>query len=299
MRESQLGAQFGIGHLPHQVRAGELGQLFRHRRIGAEIRRLVGLECRVPHLESFGGITLEELLLVGCEGFVIPWAHPDRGPLKHRQMRRVPRDLRHVLDGAGACSDGRDPFTRSRFRVIPARRVEPAAAESLSAGNVGDVGDIEHAHRGDDDVELSRDTVLGLELPAALGVRPPQGRDAGARDEVAAEVIVGGDLLQVGEDLRLVGEGLAPSRVQRERIGVEVRWHIACGAGIGVVAPGAAKPLTAVEDREVVSAIGELNPHSDAARACADDRDLGFGTRHLCNHYIYSVMRNGAFFGRS
>ena len=211
-------------------------------------------------------------------------------------MRRFPRDLRHVLDGAGACSDGRDPFTRSRFRVIPARRVEPAAAESLSAGDIGDVGDIEHAHRGDDGVELSRDTVLGLELPAALGVRPPQGRDAGARDEVAAELIVGGDLLQVAEDLRLVGEGLAPSRVQRERIGVEVRWHIACGAGIGVVAPGAAEPLTAVEDREVVSAVGELNPHRDAARACADDRDLGFDTRHLCNHYIYSVMRNGAFF---
>ena len=142
---SQLGAQFGIGHLPRQVRAGDLGQLLGHRRIGAEIGRLVGLECRVPHLERFGGITLEELLLVGCEGFVVPWAHPDRGPLKHRQMRGVPRDLRHVLDGAGACSDGRDPFTRSRFRVIPVRRVEPAAAESLSAGDVGDVGDVEHA----------------------------------------------------------------------------------------------------------------------------------------------------------
>ena len=60
-----------------------------------------------------------------------------------------------------------------------------------------------------------------------------------------------------------------------------------------------AEPLTAVVDREVVSAVGELNPHRDAARACADDRDLGFDTRHLCNHYIYSVMRNGAFFGRS
>src|SRR6201991_1783091 len=116
---------------------------------------------------------------------------------------------------------------------------------------------------------------------------------------MVAELIVGGDLLEVGQDLRLVGERLAPPRVQRVRVGVEVRRHIASGTGIGVVAPGAAEAIATVEDREVVTALVELNAHRDAARACADDRDLRLRTRHLCNHYIYSVMRNDPFVGRS
>ena len=182
---SQLGAQFGIGHLPRQVRAGDLGQFLGHRRIGAEIRRLVGLECRVPHLEGFGGITLEELVLLGCEGFVIPWAHPDRRPLKHRQMRgvrarsrartgwrwRLFRSTRPVRPQSISC----DPSSTSGT-VRPRNRSAPGISGMLGTSSMPD--------RGDDGVELSRDTVLGLEPPAALGVRPPQGRDAGARDEV-------------------------------------------------------------------------------------------------------------------
>ena len=94
--------------------------------------------------------------------------------------------------------------------------------ESLGAGDIRDMGDVQHPDRSDDGVELMRAAVVGLERPATLRVRPPQHGHAGARDEAVAEPMVGGDLLEVGEDLRLIGEGLAPPRVERERVGVEV-----------------------------------------------------------------------------
>src|SRR3954454_17900450 len=110
---------------------------------------------------------------------------------------------------------------------------------------------------------------------------------------MVGQSVIGGNLVEAGEDLWLVGEGLAPARVERERIGVEVRRDVTGGPGVSVVAPGPAEAVVAVEDREAVATGGELNAHRDAAGTGTDHRDLRLLARHLCNHYIYSVMRNG------
>ena len=133
------------------------------------------------------------------------------------------------------------------------------------------LGDVQHSHRADHDVEFAGLAVFAGERPPLIGIRPPQRRDTRARDEMLGQIMVGGDLLDVREDLRLVGEGLAPAGVQRERVGVEVRRHVARRAGVGVLAPGPAEVVAAVEDREVISAAGELDAHRDPAKTRADD----------------------------
>src|SRR6202021_708440 len=124
------------------------------------------------------------------------------------QVRGFRGDRGYVLDGAGTGADGRNTLARSRFGVIPTRRVKRPAMKSPGAGNVGNVGDVQHSDRRDDDVELMPGTVRCLQRPAHVAVRPAQGGDAGAGDEVVGEAMVGGDPFEVGQDLRLVGEGL-------------------------------------------------------------------------------------------
>src|SRR6202000_3162121 len=80
-------------------------------------------------------------------------------------------------------------------------------------------------------------------------------------------------LLQIGQDLGLVGIGLAPARIERERIRVQMRGDVTCGARKGVVAPGPTETVGTVEDGEVVSAGRELDSHRDAAGARTDDPD--------------------------
>jgi hypothetical protein len=91
--------------------------------------------------------------------------------------------------------------------------VKRPTLESLRAGNLRDVGNVEHADRRHDDVELMSRAVRRLDDPFLLLVPPPQCGDAGTADQMLLESVLGGDLLQVGEDLRLLGERLTPSWV--------------------------------------------------------------------------------------
>ena len=156
------------------------------------------------------------------------------------------------------------------------------AAESVGVGDLWNVRDVQHAHRADHDVEFAGLAVFAGERPPLIGIRPPQRRDTRARDEMLGQTMVVDDLLDVREDLGLLGEGLAPARVQRERVGVEVRRHVARRAGVGVLAPGPAEVVAAVEDGEVISAAGELDAHRDPAKTSADDCHRRFVRR--CGH---------------
>jgi hypothetical protein len=64
-----------------------------------------------------------------------------------------------------------------------------------------------------------------------------------------------------------------------------VRHHVALGAGVPVVVPGAAHGGGLVDHHEVVEArLEQLDPHTDPAGAGADNHDLparGGHLRHL------------------
>jgi hypothetical protein len=60
-------------------------------------------------------------------------------------------------------------------------------------------------------------------------------------------------LLQVGKDLRLIGEYLAPVRIEGKRERVEVRWHVTRGAWVGVLAPRPSESVAAFKNDEIVA----------------------------------------------
>src|SRR5207247_8042881 len=79
-------------------------------------------------------------------------------------------------------------------------------------------------------------------------------------------------------DLRLAREGPAPAWVGRERERVQVRGDVAGAAGVGVVPPGAAEVVGALEHQEVVDAgLAEPDRGAEPAEAAADDRDAQVG----------------------
>ena len=134
------------------------------------------------------------------------------------------------------------------------KRVEPGQVRDRRIGEGADGGD---GHAG-------RERALaGLDLPP-LGVAVPAHReDLVVKADVAGEVVAGDDLAHVVPDLLLAGERLAPARVLLGGPRVEDARDVAGAAGVGVVAPGAAEIVGALEDHEVVEA-GPLQSHREA-----------------------------------
>ena len=109
----------------------------------------------------------EAALLLGRERLVDPRRDPDRRALEHGEVLDLGRDRGHVLDRARAGADRRDPLAGERLAVIPARRVERAAAEAVGAGDVGHDRNVEHAEPAHDDVGGERLAGRGRRAPSA------------------------------------------------------------------------------------------------------------------------------------
>jgi hypothetical protein len=127
---------------------------------------------------------------------------------------------------------------------------------------------------GDEQVELVDLAVARVQAPAiGLGVEAGVG-DRGAEPEVRRQAVLAGAVAQVGEDLGLLGEPARPVGLGLERVGVQVGGRVAGGAGVGVVAPDAARPVRPVEDRDVLEAgLLQGDGQPDPAEPAADDGD--------------------------
>jgi hypothetical protein len=88
-----------------------------------------------------------------------------------------------------------------------------------------------------------------------------------------------GDVLEVGLDLRLLGEVLGPVVGGLERVAVEVVAHVDPAPGVGVLVPGAADTGVLLDDR--VGDAGLLQPdagqHARLAGTDHEDRQRGPG----------------------
>ena len=142
-------------------------------------------------------------------------------------------------------------------------------------------GVVEHARRRDDEVgrvARCRRRVSICQRPSSNAQRvtslPKRIRGV---DAVAAR-----DVLEVGLDLGARREAMAPLRVRREGVAVEVRGHVAGDARVGVLAPGPAEAIGLLVDREVVEAgLLQLDRAEDARHAGADDDDARLGARRI------------------
>ena len=119
-------------------------------------------------------------------------------------------------------------------------------------------------------VKVSSSPVVRIQLPALLveaGVD-----DLGVEAQVGTQLPLLDQAQQVVLDLVGRRELEAPVRLRLEGERVDVGGHVARGAGVGVVAPGAADLPGALEHREGADArLLEADGHADAGEARTDD----------------------------
>src|SRR5690606_27567550 len=196
---------------------------------------------------------------------------PRRRALVDIQVRDLARDGGHDLDRRGAGADHRHPLAGQIRLVVPARRVEDLAGEVVDALDVRQVRLTQRAHRRDQYVggELA---LVRADLPAR-GLRVPARAGDIAAEQVPVEhLVLLGHRADVGLDLALPGERTRPVRIGREGVRVQMRGHVAGRAGVGVVAPGAADIVAALE-HQIIGAPLLLQPdrQAEAGEPAADD----------------------------
>ena len=229
-------------------------------------------------------IAAERLLLVRGVGRVLLRHHPLRGALEQRVLRHALGERAGDLHRGRARTDHADAPAVERHRVVPARAVERRALERVDALELRDLRVVQHAGRRDDDVDLVAVAARGLDLPAAALERAAL--DLVAEAEVRHHAVLLRGALEIGLDLSARRIAVAPARVQRERVAVQVRGHVAAEPGIGVLAPGAAEPARLLVDGEVAEpGLLELDRREHAGHAGAEDRDAGIA------HRVYTGRR--------
>ena len=283
-------AQVGVGDLPAAMDVAEGLRTVREPRVaegeakgfvaGVEAGADESLERRPP---------LECRLHPLADSAVGAWDHPRRRSLKEGEVRYLGLDRRYYLNRRRARPDDGDALPGEVEIVVPPRRVEGGAREAVEAGDGRDERFGERAGRGHEHV--------GGPVAAARGEAPAGGLVVphGLRHVVIVADMLGdapplGHVAEVGPDLGLWRETSAPTRVRRERELVEVRLHVAGGAGVRVVAPHAAEVVGPFEEHEVVEAL-LTQPHgrADPAEAGPHDRDAGVGGGSSGQHGTASV----------
>ena len=113
--------------------------------------------------------------------------------------------------------------------------------------------------------------------PAARGIVPAGIDHLRAEIDVRVQALLHRDAALVVGDLRLRAEAARPVEVLRERQGVQVAGHVARRTRVGVVAPGPADLVAAVDDPEILDALAQqVGSGGEAGEARADDQDVGF-----------------------
>ena len=171
------------------------------------------------------------------------------------------------------------PMTATRLprRSTPWSHVAEWNAGPANFSEPGDVGIARPRQLTDGrDQHVDHDglTVADLDGPFARRLVERGSGHLGAEPDVAAHVVLVGDVMDVIEDGRLPGEAMRPARVGLEGVGVERRRHIARRARIGVLPPDAADVVGLLEDDDVVvPALLQLDGGGKAAEPRSDDGD--------------------------
>ena len=202
---------------------------------------------------------------------VVARHHPGSGALVDVEVRDLLGDLGHDLDRRRAGADHRDALAGQVVVVVPARRVEDLAGEGVDAVDLGQSRLGEAAGAGDQHVG-HHVAVVGADAPHLLVLVPGGVLDGDPEPEPVEDAGLAGDPLEVGQDLRLGRERPRPVGVGREAERVELAGHVARGARVGVVAPGAADGAALVDDEEVAEPVlVELDGGAEAREPGADD----------------------------
>ena len=148
----------------------------------------------------------------------------------------------HVLNGARTGADRRYPLACMWRRMVPLGRMEGATAEPLRTFYVRYARHIQHPEPAHDDICAELLTGRRAQHPSLGRFFPVGSRNRRAESQVRADPVAVCAPFEVGEYLGLGSVRSRPPRMRLERVGVEMRRHVASGPRISVVVPRAADP---------------------------------------------------------
>ena len=117
--------------------------------------------------------------------------------------------------------------------------------------------------------------ILQHDVPAARVLLVMRGGNAAVELDVAAQVELVGDIVQIALGLGLAGEALGPvpflQQLRRKGVAVGIALRIEAGAGIAVPVPGAADAGAGLEHPHLEAELAQPVELVEAGNAGADD----------------------------
>ena len=232
--------------------------------------------------EDLGIVGANGCHLVGLDLAVVQRRAPVGRALEHCELLRR---LRHFLDGLNAGrtgADHRDPLALEAHRLVrPARGVAALPLEGLDAVDARHGEGRERADGGDQEARGVGAAVLERDLPAPRLLVPVGRADLAAELDVAAQVELVGDLVQVAQRLGLGREMLRPVPLGQEflgkRIAIGITLRVEARAGVAVPVPGASDTGSGLEHPDLHSEFAQSVKLEQAGHAGADDDRVEIG----------------------
>ena len=217
----------------------------------------------------------EALFVLVTERLVRAGQDPLRGALIHVDLLRHLGYLGNDLGRAGTRPDDGHLLATEIVLVLPARGVKAWTGEVLETLDVG-VGRRRERPDGADQHVAGVGASLRIgQVPTMRRLVPSGCGDTRVGAEMRADPEPVGAILEVLQDLGLVRVGLRPVRLEGERIGVEVRGHVAGRPGVCVVPPRPADALRGLEDHEVTTpSLHHPDGQAEPTRSSAQDGDV-------------------------
>ncbi len=246
--------------------------------------------------EDIGVVLADFAHFLGRDLGVVQRRRPLRGALEHGQVARGLGDFRDGLDAGGAGADHRDALARKTDRFLgPVMRVAGLALEALDAGNARQNRRRQHADRGDQEARGAMRAVVERDLPASAVFLVMRRGHCGFELDVAPEVELVGDVVQIPFGFRLAGEMLLPvpfvEQFLRKGVAVGPTFGVKPGAGITVPVPGAADTGAGLEHPRRQAKFAQAVELIEAGNPGADDDRVEIGGQ-LCGwlargfHYV-------------
>ena len=210
--------------------------------------------------------------------------------LEHREMARRLGDLLDGLHARGAGADHRHAlaFEAHRPSMRPARGVAGLALEALDALDLGHGRRRQRADGGDQEAAGMPAAVLQRDVPAPRLLTPVRGTHAAPELDVAAQVELVGDMVEVFQRLRLRREMLGPVPLVQQLLGegvaVGIALRIEARAGIAVPVPGAADAGAGLEHAHLHAELAQQMKLVEAGDAGPDDDGVVIQLVCHCHH---------------
>ncbi len=259
----------------------------RHLEGAARVRRVDEAgEGFLAALEELGVVGLDPGLGLRVDRAVVQRLAPVRRALEYRE---VPRGLGHLGDGlhaGGAGADHRHALACEAHRLVrPRGGMERLALERVDARNARHGRRRERADGRDQEARAVPAAVLQGHLPGAGVVLVVRGSHPALELDVAAQVELVGDVVEIAQRLRLRREMLRPVPFLQQLLGEGVLVGVALGiearAGIAVPVPGAADTRAGLEHAHAHAELPQAVELVHARYAGTDDDGVVVQTRRL------------------